>query len=400
MSSYMDLLVDQDTGDLDISSGDFAFTEDSGTSLRQRLEQRFLTWKGEWPYDETFGMPYKQSVLIAGATKAVADAAFIAQISLEDDVDSILNMTSTYDASTRGYVLSNVEVYVEDEVVNLSLVNPTADDYTYTYPTPSDTSSTDFNVCSRYAGVTSLSFSWGIVLSSNESNGAGYINIETEFIADGTVVTVDFNDVEYTAEIEDDAASVYIAKSVLSALDDNTEYSVYISFESDSTTYDATSTFVTYYDTLTYTLPFTIVDDTGIITDYEDTDVYARISLSSDDAVAYDYNETGYQTVAGNQVTYTVTLCDSQTGTGNEVTVPDDVEVVVALSWSGDSSETLPSSVTITDGSSVSFTIDTDSETDESLTTDITDATESSGYYSSAGVNLSYNYVYFDSTVA
>lgn len=141
----MDLLVDEDTGDLAIINGDFGLTEDSATSLRQRLEMRFGTWKGEWPYNTAFGTPYKQRLLVAGVTKAQADAEFIAQVNLEPDVTAVRNVISALDPTTRSYVLSRIEAYVNNEIINLSLAKP---EFTrYSYPTPVVVEEGTFNVC-------------------------------------------------------------------------------------------------------------------------------------------------------------------------------------------------------------------------------------------------------------
>jgi len=145
MANYMDLLLDENTGDLSIIDGDFALTPDSGTSLRQRLEVRFSTWKGEWAYNEAFGTPYRQRLLIAGVTKDQADAEFIAQINLEDDVTAVKNISSSFDPVTRSYVLNRVEAYVDNVVVDLSLATPRITEYSY--PAPIDVDDETFNVC-------------------------------------------------------------------------------------------------------------------------------------------------------------------------------------------------------------------------------------------------------------
>lgn len=147
MTTYVDLLLDASTGDLSITNGDFELTPDSGSSLRQRLQIRFSTWKGEWVYNQAFGTPYRQRLLAAGSTKEMADAEYLTQIYLEDDVTSVKGITSTYDSATRTYKLTNAEVYVDNESLDLSFVYPTMTEYSYTYPTPVVRDDTTFNVC-------------------------------------------------------------------------------------------------------------------------------------------------------------------------------------------------------------------------------------------------------------
>ena len=145
MADFIDLLMDETTGDLDISTGDFRLTPDTASSLRQRLQLRFGTWKGEWEYNTAFGTPYKQRLLVAGVTKAQADAEFIAQINLEPDVTSISNITSTLDPITRTYTLTRIEAYVNNQTIDLSLSSPQST--RYSYPTPREVTEPDFNVC-------------------------------------------------------------------------------------------------------------------------------------------------------------------------------------------------------------------------------------------------------------
>lgn len=145
MANLMDLLVDEDTGDLSIINGDFGITSTSAESLRQRIELRFGTWKGEWAYNTTFGTPYRQKLLIGGVTQAQADAEFIAQINLEEDVTAIRNITSTYNPVTRSYVLSRIEAYVNEELIDISLVSP--ETTKFSYPEPIPVTDVSFNVC-------------------------------------------------------------------------------------------------------------------------------------------------------------------------------------------------------------------------------------------------------------
>jgi hypothetical protein len=144
-TAYMDWLIDEDTGDLAIINGDFALTPDSTTSLRQRLTLRFGTWKEEWVYNTVFGTPYRQRLFTGGFTKGQADAEFIAQINLEEDVTAVKNVISTFNPITRSYELTRIEAYVDNVLVDLSLAAP---QFTrYAYPEPVIPTSENFNVC-------------------------------------------------------------------------------------------------------------------------------------------------------------------------------------------------------------------------------------------------------------
>lgn len=133
-TQFMDFLMDKTTGDLAIIDGDFGLTATSAQSLRQRIEARFSTWKGEWSYNTAFGTPYKQRLLIGGVSQASADAEFIAQVNLEPDVTAVRNIQSEYDPLTRSYTLKRIEVYVNNEVIDLTLASPELTKYSYPQP--------------------------------------------------------------------------------------------------------------------------------------------------------------------------------------------------------------------------------------------------------------------------
>ena len=146
MADFIDWLIDEETGDLAIIDGDFALTPDSTTSLRQRLTLRFGTWKEEWVYNTVFGTPYKQRLFTGGFTKDQADAEFIAQVNLEEDVTSVKNVISTLNKETRSYELTRIEAYVDNVLVDLSLASPQVT--RYAYPEPIEEEDLNFNVCS------------------------------------------------------------------------------------------------------------------------------------------------------------------------------------------------------------------------------------------------------------
>ena len=134
MGNYIDFLTDEDSGDLSIVDGDFTLTSTTAQSLRQRIEARFSTWKGEWEYNTAFGTPYRQQLLIAGTTKAQADAVFVAQVNLEEDVTSIQNITSTFNPTTRSYELTRIEAYVDNALLDLTLATPSLTEFSYPMP--------------------------------------------------------------------------------------------------------------------------------------------------------------------------------------------------------------------------------------------------------------------------
>ncbi len=86
--------------------------------VRQRLDIKLKTFKGEWFLDTTFGVPYRdtgdgKSIIGKGYTASDIDALFIALIKEDPDVLSIKYFKSTYNTITRLYDLT-FEVLVRD----------------------------------------------------------------------------------------------------------------------------------------------------------------------------------------------------------------------------------------------------------------------------------------------
>ncbi len=145
MSTYGEgFLVDESTGDLNVTNNDFNFLEKTEDSLRQRLELRLNTWREEWPYNEEFGLPVRKIMKMSGLTdRAQIEAEFIAQVNLEPDVTAIKSFQMDFDPDTRAFKAKRIEVYHDSGVYSLGLVNPDAT--RYEYPTP--VAITDAGVC-------------------------------------------------------------------------------------------------------------------------------------------------------------------------------------------------------------------------------------------------------------
>lgn len=131
------LLVDELTGDLDVTGNDFNFLENTGQSLRQRLSLRLNTQQGEWEYNTEFGLPVRKILSLSGLTdKAQVEAEFITQINLEPDVTSIKRFQTEFNVTTRKIEITRIEVYHDNELYTLSLVAPNATKYSYPEPVP------------------------------------------------------------------------------------------------------------------------------------------------------------------------------------------------------------------------------------------------------------------------
>jgi len=102
----MDLLMDIDgTRDLIFTNGKCPVTTFPVQAVAQRLFIRLRTFKGEWFFNTTYGVPYFQRVF-RKTNKAAVDAIFQDQILSENGVKRITQFSSTLDVANRKYSLN------------------------------------------------------------------------------------------------------------------------------------------------------------------------------------------------------------------------------------------------------------------------------------------------------
>ena len=112
-------------GDIDIdNSGKMLLLSTKQELVKQRLQIKLKTFKGEWWLDTTFGIPYRdtgdgKAIIGKGFTQRDIDALYIAAINEDTDVNSIDYFHSEYDSVQRWYNLS-FEVRVDDELLRSS----------------------------------------------------------------------------------------------------------------------------------------------------------------------------------------------------------------------------------------------------------------------------------------
>lgn len=131
-----DFKLDQQTNDLDLVQKDVAFTNSVDTVTRQRIAITLKTWLTEWFYNEAFGVPYRQSIIKKGITKAEVDSIFVSIINTFEDVIEITSYSSEYDKANRIY---NCTFQVKIPVNNPALYSRAVpQDDTTIYPSPPD----------------------------------------------------------------------------------------------------------------------------------------------------------------------------------------------------------------------------------------------------------------------
>lgn len=71
----MDLFLDKETGDLDLTNNSFSLVE-GAASIDQHWRIRLLTWLGEWFLDQRVGIPYIRDILVKNPNLAIVRSVF------------------------------------------------------------------------------------------------------------------------------------------------------------------------------------------------------------------------------------------------------------------------------------------------------------------------------------
>lgn len=126
-------------GDIGIdSSGKMLLLSTYQDLVKQRLQIKLKTFKGEWWLDTSYGISYRdtgdgKAIIGKGLTKSDVDAIFIAAIREDSDVRSIEYFKADYNSINRDYSLS-FEVKVDDALLSsYSIATPAWEEETYTY---------------------------------------------------------------------------------------------------------------------------------------------------------------------------------------------------------------------------------------------------------------------------
>ncbi len=129
-----------DDSDVQIVNGKFVLLSTIQEAVRQRLQTKYRTFRGEWFLNTQYGIPYRsvgatKGIIGKGYSKKDIDAIFIAETNADPEVIRILNFSSTYDAIQRQYSINPIEVLTSDGPIRLvsPAVSPNDE---VTYPVP------------------------------------------------------------------------------------------------------------------------------------------------------------------------------------------------------------------------------------------------------------------------
>lgn len=114
----MDIALNRDTHDIEVSEGDFQLTPTRQLTIRQKLIIKLSTIKGEWFLDDQLGIDYFGSILGKGRSQTTIDTIFKRAILSTEGVKSIVSYESNI-TKQREYILRFTVKTVEDEVLEV-----------------------------------------------------------------------------------------------------------------------------------------------------------------------------------------------------------------------------------------------------------------------------------------
>lgn len=132
-----------DSSDIQIVNGKFVLLETIPQSVRQRLQTKFRTFKGEWFLNTTYGVPwfdgvyggvYTKGILGKSYSKSDIDAILINAALEEADIIRIVSINSTLNKFSRMYDVT-MEVLTTDGLIRLNIPSYTPNDE-IDYPVP------------------------------------------------------------------------------------------------------------------------------------------------------------------------------------------------------------------------------------------------------------------------
>lgn len=96
-----DLAEDPETRELIMVAGDLVLTRDLD-AIRQDIDKRLRTFRGEWFLDESEGVPYFESVLVKSPDLSAIQSVFRRELLAVDGVDKVNSLLSLdFNRATR-----------------------------------------------------------------------------------------------------------------------------------------------------------------------------------------------------------------------------------------------------------------------------------------------------------
>lgn len=96
-----DITLNVNTNDLILDGGNDLMIIDNAERVAQQIRIKLKTFKEEWFLDNTFGVPYFESIFVKNPSEELIRNILRAQIKEVDDVESVDSITLEIDNATR-----------------------------------------------------------------------------------------------------------------------------------------------------------------------------------------------------------------------------------------------------------------------------------------------------------
>lgn len=111
-----DLYLD-DSGQLEIIGADIIDIEDCALEIAQRVKSRILLVRGEWYIDQRVGTPWKERLLVKGATAGTIRRVLREVVLGTPGVRSIRGLSVSVDGESRTATVTDLEILTDTRAV-------------------------------------------------------------------------------------------------------------------------------------------------------------------------------------------------------------------------------------------------------------------------------------------
>lgn len=115
----IDFKLDPTTHDLVVDNFTLGITQTKEEEITQRLKIRLLWFKGDWKYDENYGIDYFNEVFVKGFDLSEIDDMYRLAISSEEGVQDLLSYSSSFNSSTRELQVKAKIVTDSGQILNI-----------------------------------------------------------------------------------------------------------------------------------------------------------------------------------------------------------------------------------------------------------------------------------------
>lgn len=117
----IDLYLSPTNHDLALSPQRDLMLVDGADRIRQQVEVTLLTFLGEWFLDETFGIPYLESIMVKSPNRAEIENIIRAKVKDVPGVDFVPSVLIEMESSTRRARITLPDIQTKEGLVTVEV---------------------------------------------------------------------------------------------------------------------------------------------------------------------------------------------------------------------------------------------------------------------------------------